>query len=582
MSGVKIVAASEDSLQIQFDQKICPEVNHQISVFCRAFELMTKDMPEIIEIVPTYCAVSIYFDEKSASPELIRKVALEVLEKMDDKEGSGVRAGEGDLPEGGRIISIPVCYEDQEFAPDLEKVCAHAKMTKEDVIRLHFASDYLIYMMGFLPGFPYLGGMDERLNTPRLESPRTKIPAGSLAIGGAQTGLYPVESPGGWNIIGRTPLKLFDLSRTPRFLYRAGDKILFVPISRQEFDSFDENSWLKEELGVEGAPATGAASASAASAATCMSAYKKESLVCGGGIKILEAGLLTTVQDSGTRGFQKYGISQSGAMDMTSFRLANRLCGNDQNAACLETTLSGPTLTFVNECDFALTGAVFEAASLDGQSIEMNKKYHAAAGSKLSCGFASKGLRSYIAFSGGILVPEFFASRSTNLKSKSGGYYGRKLQAGDQLALGYKKEGRASGQEAEKTEEAALVAGGTVFPGEILTLNCQKSSQTDFFDEECLKRFTSLVYTIAPQSDRMGIRFTGESLNCGKTDIISDAIPLGAVQITSAGLPVVMASDRQTTGGYAKIACVKKESMCCLAQALPGTKVRFNLEEKDD
>ncbi len=571
MSGVKIVAASEDSLQIQFEQKICPEVNHQISAFCRAFELMTKDMPEIIEIVPTYCAVSIYFDEKSASPELIRKVALEVLEKMDDKKVSGARAGEGDLPEGGRIISIPVCYEDQEFAPDLEKVCAHAKMTKEDVIRLHSASEYLIYMMGFLPGFPYLGGMDERLNTPRLESPRTKIPAGSLAIGGAQTGLYPVESPGGWNIIGRTPLKLFDLSRNPQFLYRAGDKIRFVPVSRQEFDSFDEESWLKKQLG---APASNAASVTA----PC----KKETFACGGGIKILEAGLLTTVQDSGTRGFQKYGISQSGAMDMTSFRLANRLCGNDQNAACLETTLSGPTFTFVNECDFALTGAVFEAASLDGQHIEMNKKYHVAAGSKLSCGFASKGLRSYIAFSGGILVPEFFESRSTNLKSKSGGYYGRKLQAGDQLALGYKKEGRALGQEAEKTEEAALEAEVTVFPGEILTLKCQKSSQTDFFDEECLKRFTSLVYTIAPQSDRMGIRFTGESLNCGKTDIISDAIPLGAVQITSAGLPVVMTSDRQTTGGYAKIACVKKESMCRLAQALPGTKVRFNLEEKDD
>lgn len=567
MCAVKIVAASEDSLQIQFDQKICPEVNHQISVFCRAFELMTKDMPEIIEIVPTYCAVSIYFDEKSASPELIKKIALEVLEKMDDEEGSGVRAGEGDLPEGGRIISIPVCYEDQEFAPDLEKVCAHAKMTKEEVIRLHSASEYLIYMMGFLPGFPYLGGMDESLNTPRLESPRTKIPAGSLAIGGAQTGLYPVESPGGWNIIGRTPLKLFDLSRNPQFLYRAGDKIRFMPVSRHEFDHFDEDRWMKEEFGA-------LATATAASTAPC----KKETFACGGGIKILAAGLLTTVQDSGTRGYQKYGISQSGAMDQISFRLANMLCENDENAACLETTLSGPDISFVNECDFVLTGAVFEAATLDGQNIEMNKKYHAAAGSKLSCGIASKGLRSYIAFSGGILVPELFGSRSTNLKSKSGGYYGRKLESGDQLALGYKKEGRAPGQNAVEPGEAEV----TVFPGEILTLKCQKSSQTDFFDEECLKRFTSLVYTIAPQSDRMGIRFTGESLNCGKTDIISDAIPLGAVQITSAGLPVVMASDRQTTGGYAKIACVKKESMCCLAQAIPGTKVRFNLEENDD
>ena len=113
----------------------------------------------------------------------------------------------------------------------------------------------------------------------------------------------------------------------------------------------------------------------------------------------------------------------------------------------------------------------------------------------------------------------------------------------------------------------------------ILVLDCIKSSQFDFFSEESVKIFTSTVYTITPESDRMGIRFQGPALDCGKTDIISDGIPLGAVQITSSGLPVVMAADRQTTGGYAKIACVKKESMCALAQAAPGTKVQFYIEE---
>ena len=113
----------------------------------------------------------------------------------------------------------------------------------------------------------------------------------------------------------------------------------------------------------------------------------------------------------------------------------------------------------------------------------------------------------------------------------------------------------------------------------ILVLDCIKSSQFDFFSEENVKIFTSTVYTITPESDRMGIRFQGQNIMCGKTDIISDAIPFGAVQITSAGLPLVMAADRQTTGGYAKIACVKKESMCALAQAAPGTKVQFYIEE---
>ncbi|MCR4954135.1 MAG: 5-oxoprolinase subunit PxpB, partial [Treponema sp.] len=253
MEEVKIVAASEDSIQIQFEQKICPKVNHQISAFCRAFELFTKDMPQIREIVPTYCSVSIYFDETNCKAELITHIAEEVLDKMEWADGEYAAKSSFQEPAdssfvAGKIIRIPVCYDDQEFAPDLKIVCDHAKLTKDEVIKLHSSIDYLIYMMGFLPGFPYLGGMDERLETPRLQTPRTKIPAGSVAIGGEQTGLYPVESPGGWNIIGRTPLKVFDLNRAPKFLYKAGDKIRFVPISRAEFDTFDEEKWLNYEL----------------------------------------------------------------------------------------------------------------------------------------------------------------------------------------------------------------------------------------------------------------------------------------------------------------------------------------------
>lgn len=563
----KIVSASEDSIQVQFYNKICPKVNRMVSDFSRAFALMTKDMPEIREIVPTYCAVSVYFDEKNCKASLLKKIALEVIEKIDGEEEKSTGSE--------RIITIPVCYETEEFAPDLRKVAAHAKLTAEEVIKIHSSTDYLIYMMGFLPGFPYLGGMEKCLETPRLETPRTKIPAGSVAIGGAQTGLYPVESPGGWNIIGRTPLKLFDLNRNPHFLYNSGDKIRFEPISRREFEDFDvyaENDWLWKN-GFEAEAVQQAHSAVAGR----KKPHEKNipHYECGGGIKILVPGLLTTVQDKGTNGFQKYGISQSGAMDEMSFELANAICGNPENTACLETTLSGPSIRFVTDCDFAITGAVFSNASLNGKPVEMNKKIHANAGDVLNCGFASKGLRSYIAFTGGILVPEVFGSRSTNLKSKIGGFYGRKLEAGDELAIGFARRHSMN-------ENAFPVKNINPFFARkdgILVLDCIKSSQFDFFSEESVKIFTSTVYTITPESDRMGIRFQGQNIRCGKTDIISDAIPFGAVQITSAGLPVVMAADRQTTGGYAKIACVKKESICALAQAAPGTKVQFKIEE---
>lgn len=548
----KIVQASEDSLQIQFEQKICPEVNSRISAFVKTFEYIAKDIAGVLEVLPTYCSVSIYFDEAICQISLLKDLAQKALQKSEEEKTEST--------DSARTITIPVCYEDQEFAPDLEKVALHAKLSKEEVIKLHSSSDYLIYMMGFLPGFPYLGGMNPQLETPRLETPRTKIPAGSVAIGGAQTGLYPVESPGGWNIIGRTPLRLFDVKRKPFFLYEAGDKIRFLPITREEFENFDESLWLAQ-----------VADKSEASIETSDDAAdSKEVYECGGGIKILEPGLLTSIQDSGITGFQKYGIGQSGAMDQTSFALANQICGNEKNAACLETTLAGPSIRFVTACDFAITGAVFENATLDGMRIEMNKKISAKAGSLLSCGFASKGLRSYIAFSGGLLVPKVFRSSSTNLKSKIGGYMGRKLQADDQLAIGINKKNPLLVPDNKSTE-------GFTENKDVLLLDCIKSSQFDFFQEKIVKKFTDSIYTVSAESDRMGIRFTGPGLECGKTDIISDAIPFGAVQITSAGLPVVMAADRQTTGGYAKIACVKKSTMYRLVQALPGTKVRFNL-----
>lgn len=556
MDAAKIVLASEDSLQIQFEQKICPEVNRRISAFVEEFASLTRDMPEVYEIVPTYCAASVYFDEKKNKPALLKKIALEALEKTC---GAGV-----DGAACGKTIRIPVCYEGKEFAPDLERVCANARLSEEEAVRIHSSTDYLIYMMGFLPGFPYLGGMDERLETPRLETPRTKIPAGSVAIGGKQTGLYPSESPGGWNIIGRTPLKVFDLERDPIFLYKAGDKIHFVPISKSDFERFDEKKWL-EEMGLGGGAAKSAL---------------KEKYECGGGIEILEAGLMTTIQDGGVVGFQKYGISQSGVMDKASFDLANALCVNGENAACLETTLLGPKIRFTSDCAFAICGAAFEGAALDGVHIEMNKRIFAKAGSVLECGRASKGLRSYIAFGGGVLAHKVFGSASTNVKSKIGGYGGRPLAAGDALALGY-GNGAATLRSASALGESGAF-GMSRASEDPLVLECVKSSQSDFFGADGLEKFSAAVYTVSAQSDRMGIRFDGPSLDCGKTDIISDAIPFGAVQITSAGFPLVMAADRQTTGGYAKIACIKKASMYKLAQALPGTKVKFKIDRRSN
>ncbi len=544
MYSTDILISSENSLLIQFEKRICPEVNSQVLMFVDAFETETRGLPEIIETVPTYCSVTVFFDEKLCNHNFPKKIAEKILK--------GSLSFREEKKEKNRTIKIPVCYEDEEFAPDLEKISTQTGLSKKEIIELHSSTEYLIYMLGFLPGFPYLGGIDERLEIPRLETPRKKIQAGSVAVGGKQTGLYPVESPGGWLIIGRTPLKVFDAERNPSFLYESGDKIRFVPVSRNHFDNFNENLWLNENT-------------------TKIDVIEEKTrFVCGSGIRIIDPGLNTTVQDMGIFGFQKYGIGQCGAMDELSFKMANMLCGNLETVACLETTLSGPEIQFILPCDFAITGAVFENANLDDKHIEMNRVYHAGKGSVLKCGYSSYGLRSYIAFSGGVLVHKKFGSSSTNTKIRTGGYKGRKLMSGDEIAIGKNKNNEM------RLKENYEMNPFFIQKEEIVSLQCVRSSQTDFFTQDIISAFMNNIYTVTPDSDRMGIRFSGKSLACGKTDIISDAVPFGAVQITSEGLPVVMASDRQTTGGYAKIACVTKKSMCKLSQAVPGTKVQFS------
>ncbi len=550
MTDAKIIFSSEDSLLVEFEQKICEEVNARVSLFAKLFEQCALEMPEVTEIVPAYCSVTIYFDETKCNKDSIKSMAQAVLEKMDGAQNSSQNVL-------SKTVKIPVCYEDADFAPDLADVAKNADLTQDEVIKIHSEKEYLIYMLGFLPGFAYLGGLDKRLETPRLTTPRTKIHAGSVAIGGSQTGLYPVESPGGWRIIGRTPLKVFDPEREPAFLYSAGDKIKFEPITKEEFNAFNEEEWLiKNGFKNE-------------------NTKKLQRFVCTGGIKILDGGMQTTVQDSGRKGFQKYGIGESGAMDKKSFMLANAFVGNKKDAACLETTLKGPEISFTTDCVFAITGAVFNA-ELDGRSVPMNCAIKANAGSVLKCRFAGGGLRSYIAFRGGVVVPLVFKSSSTNVKSRMGGYFGRKLTCGDEIAVGNNFiNSKLKDDNLQTSDVAQENSTKDNLIQEPLEIEVVKGAQFEFFSEQSVNSFIQNIYTVSPESDRMGIRFMGESLNCGKTDIISDAIAFGSVQITSAGLPVVMAADRQTTGGYAKIAAVTKESMNKLAQAVPGTKVKF-------
>lgn len=221
MDGVRFLLCGDCALTVEFGNEISSEVNGRVKGLFDS--LREKPIRGVTECVPTFRSLAVYYDPCAVSYEKLERA-------IKKRIGSMNRAASG----GGRVIKIPVCYC-EEFGEDLNDVAAHAGMSVDEVIRLHSGTDYLIYMLGFLPGFAYLGGLDKRLVTPRLETPRTVIPQGSVGIGGEQTGIYPIASPGGWRLIGRTPVKPYDAQRERPILYNAGDYIRFVPVDRAEF-----------------------------------------------------------------------------------------------------------------------------------------------------------------------------------------------------------------------------------------------------------------------------------------------------------------------------------------------------------
>lgn len=182
--------------------------------------------PEVIELAPAYTTIGLFFDPAQTLFDALKTKIESVLQ---NREPARPRAG------SGGVIEVPVCYE-REFALDLDEVARNAGVSEAEVAARHSGGSYRVACVGFSPGFPYLTGLPAELATPRRATPRTEIPAGSVAIGGAQTGIYPRKSPGGWNVIGRTPLRLFDVRREPPALLQAGDQVRFRRISREEFD----------------------------------------------------------------------------------------------------------------------------------------------------------------------------------------------------------------------------------------------------------------------------------------------------------------------------------------------------------
>jgi len=282
---------------------------------------------------------------------------------------------------------------------------------------------------------------------------------------------------------------------------------------------------------------------------------------------IQSPGLLTTIQDSGRIGYQRFGIPVSGAMDTYSLQLANALVGNHPDAACLEITIAGPEIIFTGTGAIAISGADMRPA-INGKPVPNNKTIGVKSGDILIFKGLKSGCRSYIAFAGGINVPPVMGSRSTYLRAKIGGLEGRALRAGDEIPLGVYL-GKLSIME---------------IPGEMVlsyksnqTIQIIPGPEVHRFDPEGVYNFLTSDYIVTEQSDRMGYRLSGNPVRHqqGDADIISAGISFGTIQIAGDGQPIILMADRQTTGGYTRIANVVSVDLTLAAQLKPGDKIRF-------
>lgn len=558
MEEFRICRLSERALLVTLSDTISEEANDLALRTSLAVE--AADIPGVEEAQPAYSSLCVHFDPlKVGAPWLgafIRE-RLAALAKQSEKAKIGGT---------GRVVDIPVKYGGED-GPDLAWASEHLGLPPEEIIRRHAEGRYRVYMIGFAPGFPYLGGMDQSISLPRLPTPRTAVPAGSVAIGGGQAGIYPRESPGGWRIIGRTPVEFFSPhSKTP-CLVSPGDTVRFVPVNDIERSPGPESS-VDETLASKTHPRAPA-------------------------LLVEHPGLLSIVVDAGRKRYRKLGVPVSGAADANSYTLANILCGNSPSAPALEMTLWGPRLRALMDIVVAVTGAP-SPLSVDGFPVPMNKAFLLREGSLLEVGSPNRGCRIYLAASGGFDVPLVMDSASTYLRGAFGGLQGRRLLSGDTLytrpGAGYNEVCAA----AEALRDSPQITASTCLSGltewplyldrrlseEILSLRVLPGPESlSPSGQALLSALCSRTYSVRSDSDRMGARFDGPLLEPGQGqgDILSSPVVPGVIQVPSDGRPVLLLSDAQTCGGYRRVATVLGEDLPLAGQMRPGAKIGFQI-----
>ena len=499
--------------------------------------LQAEPIDGVQELVPAARTILVQFAPHIISAaQLVRRIAACDLQ--------------GAVQRSDVLVQIPVRYDGE----DLAEVAEILGVSPEEVVRRHTGCEWSVAFTGFAPGFAYLSGGDPLFQVPRRATPRTKVPAGAVALAGTFSAVYPQASPGGWQIIGVTDAAMWDLTRDLPALLQPGYRVQFVDAASLSIAGSTDSALNSEKK------------VSEVVKETAQAAINSEP-----GLRVRATGLLTLFQDGGRHGQAGQGVSASGAMDQAAFKTANRLVGNTSHGPVLETVGGGLALQSVGSNVVAVTGAdaPLQITTRDGRRWPV-PRYAAVAltdGDTLSIGQPTAGARSYVAVRGGYDVTPVLGSASTDTLAHVGPpalHNGQLLPVRPSLHA--------------VVADAALPPEGLPCAGAEVVLDVELGPRTDWFTPDAVALFASQRWQVTPQSNRVGLRLAGDQplTRAITSELPSEGTPLGAIQVPPSGQPVLFLADHPLTGGYPVMACVAPHHLDLAGQIPVGAWIRFN------
>ncbi len=490
------------------------------------------------ELVPAARTILVQFRASATSAaQVVRDIASRTLGEQTERSDV--------------LVEIPVHYNGE----DLGDVARLLGISEEEVIRRHTGSEYTVAFTGFAPGFGYLVGGDPIFDVPRRSSPRTRVPAGSVALAGNFSAVYPQASPGGWQLIGVTQTPMWDLSREHPALLQPGYRVRFVDAAT-----------------LPAAASTSTASSGCQPAQAAPAPRPRADMHGDAALLVRATGLLTVFQDTGRHGQAGQGVSASGAMDQAALKTANRLVGNASDIAALETVGGGLRLESRGETVVAVTGADAPVTITTSGGRRWDAPRYApvalADGDTLAIGQPRAGARCYVAARGGFSVAPVLGSCATDTLANVGP---AALKAGDVLRL----HGPAA---RHIVADAQLPPEGLPTLDEDVVLDIEFGPRTDWFTAQALDLLCSQRWQVTPQSNRVGLRLNGETplSRTVTAELPSEGTPLGALQVPANGQPVLFLADHPLTGGYPVIACIAPYHLDRAGQIPVGAWLRFH------